>query len=186
MTALGGLLRSLFLPIGPTPPPDPAFAPSRNLLLKLLLPGLGLLGGVGVLLAAAFLSYGAACPPSLPGVAARCTGSLGYYLLILVGVLASLVAAWQATYQMRRGRARGLLVVSALCSITTPIGIWELTYGSSSLSPLPPLTSSAAWEGWLILALGGLFWGLYVIAELLAATQVRHFREERRRALGLP
>ncbi len=186
MRAPRGWLGTLFLPLGPQSPPDPAFAPSRNLLLRLLLPGLGLLGGVGVLLAAALLSYGAACPPYLPGVAARCTSSLGYYVLILVGVLASLLAAWQATYQMRKGRARGLLLVSALCSVTTPIGLWELTYGSSSLSPLPPLTSSAAWEGWLILALGGLIWGLYVIAELTVASQVRHFREERRHALGLP
>ncbi len=186
MRAPVGLLGTLLLPLGPQPPPDPTFAPSRNLLIRLLLPGLGLLGGVGVLLAAAFLSFGAACPPSLPGAAARCTSSLGYYVLILVGVLASLVAAWQATYQMRKGRARGLLAVSALCSITTPVGLWELTYGSSSLAPLPSLTSSAAWEGWLILALGGLFWGLYVIAEMTVATQVRHLREERRHALGLP
>jgi hypothetical protein len=186
MRAPAGLLGTLFLPLGPQPPPDPAFAPSRNLLVRLLLPGLGLLGGVGVLLAAIFLSYGAACPPMLPGAASRCTSSLGYYLLMLVGVLASLLAAWQATYQIRRGRARGLLAVSALCSITTPLGLWELTYGSSSLSRLPPLTSSGAWVGWLVLALGALFWGLYVIAEMAVAAQVRDLRAQRRRALGLP
>ena len=180
-----GLARSLFLPIGPAPSGPSPYGSAGNLLVRLVLPGIGLLPGFAALLGVVFAVSGTSCPTFFGRAMPACTRSLALYLLILAGVIASFMIAWRATFQHRWSRALALLTLSGVASLAVPVGFFELVYGSSGVNPLPPLTSSSAWEGWLVLALASLFWGLYLIAEVSAATRVRNAREERRHTLGL-